>query len=218
MSRWAGALLLILLLPGCRPQPEQPALGGPVSAADVLYADDFSAATAGQWQLEGDDRGQSLLQEEQLIIEVNDANTVQYAALAEQSFANFALEVDATLLAGSTDSTFGVLFRMSAPDQFYRFDITGNGLYVVERYDEGGGWTRLTDDWQESGLLQQGVNATNRLGVLAVGGNLNFYANGQLLLQLADGRYSGGAIALDAGTFGQPGLRVAFDNLVVSRP
>lgn len=218
MTRWAGALFLILLLAGCRPQAEQQAPGGPVSAAAVLYEDTFAPATAGAWQLEGDDYGQSLLQEEQLVIEVNDANTVQYAALAEQSFTNFALEVDATLLAGSTDSTYGVLFRMTGPDQFYRFDITGNGLFVVERYDEGGDWTRLTDDWQESGLLQQGTNATNRLGVLAVGGNLNFYANGQLLLQLADGRYSGGAIALDAGTFGQPGLRVAFDNLVVSRP
>jgi hypothetical protein len=203
---------------GCRPQPEQETLEGPVSAEDVLYADDFAPATAGPWQLEGDDRGQALLQEERLVIEVNDANTVQYSALAEQSFTNFALEVDATLLAGSTDSTYGMLFRMSAPDQFYRFDITGNGLFAVERYDEGGGWTRLTDDWQESGLLQQGVNATNRLGVLAVGGTFSFYANGQLLVQLADGRYSGGAIGLDAGTFGQSGLRVAFDNLVVSRP
>ncbi len=218
MKWWAGALLLLLVLAGCRPQPEQQTLAGPASPEDVIFADDFSPATVGKWQLEGDERGQSLLQDGQLIIEVNDANTVQYVALAEQSFANFALEVDATLLAGSTDSTYGVLFRMTGPDQFYRFDITGNGLFVVERYDEGGGWTRLTDDWQESALLHQGVNATNRLGVLVVGGTFNFYANGELLLQLADARYSGGAIALDAGTYGQPGLRVAFDNLVVSQP
>ena len=220
MRWWAPAtsLLLILLLIGCRSQPAQQTLEGPASADEIIYADDFSPATVGKWQLEGDDRGQSLLVEEQLVIEVNDANTVQYVTLAEQSFTNFALEVDATLLAGSTESTCGVLFRVAGPDQFYRFDITGNGLFMVERYDEGGGWTRLTDDWQESALLHQGVNATNRLGVLAVGGTFNFYANGELLLQLADARYSGGTIALDAGTYGQPGLRVAFDNLVVSMP
>src|SRR5690606_7050909 len=145
-------------------------------------------------------------------------NTVDDGGLAGQTFATVALEGGATLLAGGTDSTYGVLLRLAGPGQFYRFDITGNGLFVVERYDEGGGWTRLTDDWQESALLHQGVSATNRLGVLVVGGTFNFYANGELLLQLADARYSGGAIALDAGTYGQPGLRVAFDNLVVSQP
>jgi hypothetical protein len=207
---------VLLALVACRPQPSgEASLAGD---GTVLYADDFSPETTGKWQLEGDDRGQAMLQEGQLIMEVNEPNTVQYVTLAEKSFSNFALEVDATLLSGSSDSTYGMLFRMTSPEQFYRFDVTGNGLFVVERYDEGGTWTRLSDDWQEASGLQTGAGSTNRLGVIAVAGTFSFYGNGELLLQVADGRYSGGSIALDAGTFGQPGLRVAFDNLVVRRP
>lgn len=216
MRVWLVIAATFLVLGACRPQP--PSEAGLAGDGAVLYADDFSAETTGKWQLEGDEQGQALLQEGQLVIEVNERNTVQYVTLAEQSFSNFALEVDATLLGGSTDSTYGVLFRMTGPDQFYRFDITGHGLFVVERYDEGGTWTRLSDDWQGALGLQTGAGSTNRLGVLAVAGTISFYGNGELLLQVADGRYSGGSIALDAGTFGQPGLRVAFDNLVVRRP
>jgi hypothetical protein len=212
----ATTFLVVFFFAGCRPQPASEA--GLTGDGAVLYADDFTPETTGKWQLEGDERGQALLQDGHLIIEVNEPNTIQYVALAEQSFSNFALEVDATLLGGSADSTFGVLFRMTSPEQFYRFDVTGNGLFVVERYDEGGTWTRLSDDWQEASGLQTGAGATNRLGVLAVAGTFSFYANGELLLQVADGRYSGGNVALASGTFGQPGLRVAFDNLVVRRP
>lgn len=216
MRRLAALFLLLAALLGCRPQPDS--LDGLARGGAVLYADDFAPETTGKWQLEGDELGQATMQNEQLVIELDEPNTVQYVTLAEQSFTNFALEVDATLVAGGIDSTYGVLFRITAPDQFYRFDITGNGLYTVERYDAGGGWTRLSEDWAESEHLQTGPGATNRLGVRASGGTFSFYANGQQLLQLADGRYSGGNIGLDAGTFGQTGLRVAFDNLVVSRP
>jgi hypothetical protein len=216
MRVWFALAIVVLSLAGCRPQPSDGT--GLAGGGAVLYADEFAPETMGKWELEGDERGQATVQDEQLVIEIHEPNTVQYVTLAEQSFTNFALEVDATLLAGSTDSTYGVLFRMSGPEQFYRFDITGNGLFVVERYDQGGSWTRLSDDWQEAEGLQGGVGATNRLGVMAVGGTFSFYANGHLLLQVADGRYSGGNIALDAGTFGQTGLRVGFDNLVISRP
>ncbi len=216
MRSWLPAAALLLALVACRPQPPNEA--GLSADGAVLYADDFTPETTGKWQLEGDERGQALLQDGQLVVEVNEPNTVQYVTLAEQTFSNFALEVDATLLAGSADSSYGLLFRLTGPEQFYRFDITGSGLFLVERYDGGGVWTRLSDDWQEAAGLQTGAGAVNRLGVLAVAGTFSFYGNGELLLQVADGRYSEGSIALDAGTFGQPGLRVAFDNLVVRRP
>jgi hypothetical protein len=215
--KWLVGLLVVLTsLLGCRPQPDT--LGGPVSAADILYVDEFTPGETGKWQLEGDEQGQVTFQNEQLVIEVNQPNTVQFVTLGEHSFSNFALEVDATLAAGGTESTYGVLFRMTGPDQFYRFDVTGSGLFTIERYDASSGWTRLSEDWVESEHIATGVGATNRLGVLAIGGTISFYANGNLLLQVADGRYSGGNIGLDAGTYGQTGLRVAFDNLVVSQP
>lgn len=198
-----------------------PSEGGMPLGQDVLYADNFDAETAANWQLEGDEAARAVIVEERLLIEVDQPNTVHYVTLAEQTFSDFLVAVDVTQLTGSTDSTFGILFRLVGEGEnagFYRFEVTGSGLYMVERRNEDGSWTRLTDEWVASSALQQGLNATNRLGVRAAGSAYSFYANDTLLLQLTDSGYPAGAIALDAGTFAQTGLQVAFDNLVVSQP
>jgi hypothetical protein len=143
---------------------------------------------------------------------------VHYATLLDNSFSNFSLDVDVTQLAGSPTSSFGILFRMMEPAQFYRFELLGDGHFLVERHDGADAWTRLSDGWVESDAINAGLNATNTMGVVAVGRNLTFFVNGQLLAELIDGHYGQGSIALDAGTFGQPGLQVVFDNLVVRQP
>jgi hypothetical protein len=185
---------------------------------DVVYADTFAAGQTGDWLVEGDDAGRTAVLNEQLIITVQEPNLLQYATLNEPLFADFVLEVDATQLAGDLESSYGLLFRMQGPGQFYRFDITGNGLYVLERHNSDGTWTRFLDDWVESSAIKQGLTVTNRLKVVAQGPLLSFYVNDQLLQQVNDASYAAGQIALDAGTFGRGGLEVAFDNLVVRNP
>lgn len=190
------------------------ALTGP----DVIFFDEFKAGETGKWQVEGDAAGRSAVTNERFQIEVEEPNLLQYATLTEPLFADFVLEVDVTQLSGDLESSYGVLFRMQGADQFYRFDITSNGLYVMERRNPDGTWTRFLDDWTESEAIKQGLATTNRLKVQAQGSILSFYVNDQLLQQVNDASYASGNIALDAGTFGHPGLHVAFDNLVVRKP
>ncbi len=185
---------------------------------DVVFADAFVAGQTGEWLVEGDDAGRTAVLNEQLIISIEEPNLVQYTTLTEPIFADFALEVDVTQLAGDLESSYGLLFRMQNPGQFYRFDITGSGLYVMERHNGDGTWTRFLDDWVESAAIKQGLTVTNRLKVVAQGPLLSFYVNDQLLQQVNDGSFAAGQIALDAGTFGRGGLEVAFDNLVVRNP
>lgn len=211
----ALSFLLLLLLLGCSQNVGVPGL--PVGE-DVLFADDFSPGQGGEWQLEGDEQGQALLMDGQLLLEINAPNTVQYATLAEPSPSDFVLEVDATLTAGGLDSTYGILFRIAEAKQFYRFALTGNGYYMVERHNEDDTWTRLIPEWEESEAINSGLNQTNHLAVRVAGGTFSVYANDQLLAEVADDRYPSGTIALSAGTFGQPGLRVAFDNLILREP
>ena len=188
-----------------------------LDSPDVLFHDEFTAGQTGAWQVEGDDRGRTAVQGDHLVISIEEPNLLQYAALAEPLFDDFALQVDATLLAGDPESSYGVLFRKSG-DQFYRFAITGRGLFVLERHNIDGTWTRFFEDWRETSAIKQGVGATNRLKVTARGGDFSFYVNDELLLQVNDGSYASGQIALAAGTFGRAGLQVAFDNVVVTRP
>lgn len=213
MERFVGILILCLLLAGCRRLP-----GGANSPNSVIFQDDFSDAFAGNWQLEGDAQGRAEIVDGKLLLTVNAPATAQYVTLDGQVFRDLNLDVEATQTAGAAGGSYGLLVRMAAPGQFYRFEITSNGDYTVERHDGAASWERLTDGWQSSPAILRGVNETNRLRVAAVGETLSFYANDTLLVQLFDGAYEVGAIALDAGAFNQSELQVAFDNVVITEP
>jgi hypothetical protein len=209
-------LLFILLLTACASDlPGRADLSG----QEILYRDDFSPAQVGYWLTESDDAGYTAVADGRLLIDLNAPNLIQYTTLRDRQFDNFVLEIDVNQLAGAADSSHGVLFRMQPDnDAFYRFAITGSGFFIVERRDADGNWHRLMRDWLESRAIRQGLNVTNRLRVEAVGPQISVYANGELLQQVTDGRYSQGGIGLEAGTFGPASTRVAFDNLVVLRP
>ncbi|MCB0035231.1 MAG: hypothetical protein KDE51_14465 [Anaerolineales bacterium] len=192
--------------------------GGRLVNGSNIFEEEFATGQTGTWLLEGDTAAQSTIVQESLRINVSEPRTVQYSALQEPLFDDFVLEVDVTQLDGSLSSSYGVLFRLQNPNQFYRFEITGNGLYVVEKGMGEGQWQRFTDGWVESPFIIQGLNKTNRIKVEAVGSQLKFFINERQVEVFADTTYTSGQIALDAGTFNQGGVTASFDNLVVRQP
>lgn len=189
----------------------------PADDPSVIYHDDFSPETAGLWLVEQDDLGSTNLNGEQLVISVLSPNTVQYTTLQEPEFSDFKLEIDATLVEGASNSTYGVLFRIQDTGEFYRFELMSDGHYIVERHDGNNVWSRLVDDWTYSDVVLAGPN-TNRLRIEAKGPNMLFFANGEFLQEVIDTSLSSGNIGLDAGTFGTDLTLVSFDNLVLSKP
>ena len=210
------ATAILLLLAACGGGDSETPPSG--SDADFLYGDDFSAESAGPWLIEADEFGSTVIQDGRMIIDVSQANSLQYSVLEEPSLADFDLVVDAELLQGDRDATYGLLFRIAGPEEFYRFELTGDGRYIVERRDADGSWNRLTNGWQKSAAIITGPGAVNRLRVAAVGPAMTFYVNDELLQELQDSGYSAGQVALDAGTFGNQRTIVAFDNLAVGQP
>ena len=184
----------------------------------TLYHDEFVQGYTGNWRLEHDELGSSMIVPEQLLIELNEPYTVQYATLIEPVFSDFALEVEAGLNNGSLASTYGLLFRMQGPEEFYRFAITGDGMYVLERHDPLGATVRFTDDWHSSNVIKTGHGSTNVIKVVADGPRMSFYVNDALLEEVTDDSYRSGQIALSAGTFDSAETQVSFDNLSVYPP
>ncbi len=181
----------------------------------ALFSDQFVVGQTGKWLLEKDELTSSEIANEQLVLTVNEPNTIQFATLQEPQFTDFVVEVDGRQRAGQPDSSYGVLFRVQDAQRFYRFSITANGLYVIERHNADGSWTRLVQEWLPSTAINQGLNVANRLKVIANGPEFTFFVNDILLQQLSDPTYDSGAIALSAGTFGGGNLQVSFDDLVV---
>ncbi len=218
--RWLTVAALLLLLAGCGGRPLLPDATDPGApeAADPHepLREEFIPGHIGNWLLEGDAIGTTDVVNEQLVITVDAPNTMQYATLTDRTFDDFVLEVDTWQRSGAPESSFGVLFRVTEDGQFYRFEITGNGLYMVERRAADGTWVRLIREWTPTPAVNQGLNVANRLKVIANGADLAFYVNDILLTQLNDANLAGGAIALDAGSFAGTALQVAFDNVSVT--
>ena len=220
-SRLVGLLFAGLLLAGCGGRPLLPAsLSGDTGSTAVVdpnepFRDEFIPGQTANWLLEQDNVGSTAVVNDQLVITVAAPNTIQYATLTDRAFGDFVLEVDAWQRGGAPESSYGVLFRIQEDGRFYRFDITGNGLYMIERRETDGTWTRLLREWTPTAAINQGLNVANRLKIIANGADMAFYVNDILLTQVSDTALAEGRIGLDAGSFAGNALQVTFDNVSV---
>nr|HID13289.1 DUF1080 domain-containing protein [Anaerolineae bacterium] len=178
------------------------------------WADDFSNTASG-WQAESDASAEVGYHEGMMRILVKVTNRLAWAS-AGREFSDFHLTVQATQVAGPDDNEYGVLVRMRDASHFYRFSISGDGYYLVSKYD-GGAWEPLSGDWTPSEAIHRGA-ATNLLEVVCQGSTMTFLVNGVALAQVEDSNYLRGDIGLYAGSFFEPGVEVRFDNLTVTEP
>jgi len=195
---------LVLLLAACA-----------AGAGDGLpWADDFSNPASG-WQAESDSSAEVGYSDGGMRILVKVANSLAWAS-AGRALSDLYLTVEATQIAGPDDNEYGVMVRMQDPQHFYRFSISGDGYYLVSKYD-GQEWKPLGTDWTPSDAIHPGA-ATNLLGVVCQGAQLTFLVNGVQLAQVEDKSYTRGDIGLYAGSFFEPNVEVQFDNLRVEKP
>jgi hypothetical protein len=180
----------------------------------VSWTDDFSDPVSG-WQAESDASAEVGYHEGMMRILVKSPNRLAWAS-AGRSLGDFHLSVEATQVAGPHDNEYGVLVRMLDAQHFYRFSISGDGYYVVNKYD-GEEWQVLGNDWSSSDAIHLGA-ATNLLEIVCQGRTMTLLVNGVQLVQVEDSSYSRGDIGLYAGSFFEPGVEVHFDNLAVTAP
>lgn len=200
-------LVALVLLAACG--------GGGKGRGELLpWGDDFSNPASG-WKTESDSSAEVAYQDGVMRVFVKTPNGLAWAS-AGRAFSDFRLTVEATQVAGPDDNEYGVLVRMQDSDHFYLFSISGDGYYLVSKYD-GKERKNLTGDWSTSDAIHQGT-ATNILEVTCQGGAMIFVVNGVQLARVEDTGYRSGDIGLYAGTFFEPNVEVHFDNLRVEQP
>ncbi len=185
---------------------------------NALFRDQFDPISSGEWHLESDELGGSVIENNQMIMRVNAPNTIQYSTLREPVFDDFKLQVDLTLLDGTEAVSYGVLFRMNDRNEFYRFDITGDGRFMVEKANADGSWIQYLDNWKTVDSFEIGKDAWNTLRIDAIGSEISYYVNNALVYSMTDDSLTEGNIGLDIGTFSQTSASAAFDNLIVQYP
>lgn len=196
-----------LLLAAC----DSPALTP--SRSPDLFRDDFSQ-DIGLWETFDEPNATTQIADGRLAIAISAADTVAFS-LAAINLTDFDLTVATSLTGGGFANGYGVIFRYIDNNNFYRFDISGDGLWGVSR--------RQDDRWISIVELEpsQAINtgpALNTLRIVARGDDFVFNANGTELGQVTDSNLPVGRIGLFASTFDDPNTQVSFDNLNIVQP
>ncbi len=197
-------VVLVTLLVAC----------GGSGGQQLPWSDNFSNPESG-WQAESDASAEVVYHEGVVRVLIKAPNRLAWAS-AGREFSDFHLAVEVAQVAGPDDNEYGVLVRMKDTDHFYRFSISGDGYYMVSKYD-GEKWEPLSGDWTPSDAIHLGA-ATNLLEVVCQGATMTFLANGVQLAQVEDADYRRGDVGLYAGSFFEAGVEVHFDNLRIEEP
>ncbi len=198
-------LILLTLASACAP--------GPLGVSPP-FADSFDD-TRNAWTLMHNNQADMTIEGGLLRLTILQPDSLAWSVATGKTFDDFTLDVDATPLAGPDDNDYGVIVRHMDDDNFYRFEISSDGYFNVQKRQKGK-WEKLIPDWTPSEFIHNG-KATNHLRVACAGSSLTFYVNQTLLIQITDVSFSRGAIGVLAGTLAEPGVQVAFDNVQVTR-
>lgn len=175
-----------------------------------LLSEQFRRDT-GAWSLNSDETVTYAIAGRTLTIRVDAENLMGWSAANDVSANDLFFEADGTLRAGPEEAEYGLLLREQPGGNFYFFAVTGLGSFGFwKSVDQE--WTELVP-WTAADAIAAGVGATNRLGALVEGSTFTLFANGEPLAQVDDSSFSGGGVALAAGTFDAGGAEVAFDNV-----
>ncbi len=187
--------------------PREP-ISLPDNAGQVLFEDDFST-NKGVWGLID---GLSI-KNNQFTFRVEQASDYIWSTFGGD-YDNFDYQVDTLKLSGPDNNSFGQIFRFQDADNFYTYEISSDGFYLVSKKEDGS-WTTLIP-WSASPLINK--SGENQMAVIAQGDQFSFLINGVQVDTVQDSAFGSGALGLLASSYDEAGVAVAFDNVLVRTP
>jgi hypothetical protein len=180
----------------------------------VLFKDDFSSPISG-WDRTQYDQGIMDYDRGGYRILVN-AQQANFWSTPHKDFADVRVEADAGKLGGPDENRLGLICR-SDGRSYYFFIITSDGYYGVGMFSNGQATLLGQAEMRSNPAIITGA-AINHLRLDCSGANLQAYVNDVSLASVSDSTLAHGDVGLLAGTFGQPGADIVFDNFVVMQP
>ncbi len=111
---------------------------------------------------------------------------------ASSSFSDFAFQVQMKIVQGNCG---GVTFRESSSNgAMYTFLVCQDGTYLLELYQSNTNSNILLNDTSDS--INQGLDQTNNIAVVANGTSISLYVNGDKIDFTDDFAYSNGKVGL----------------------
>ena len=185
----------------------------PLTSGDTVFEDKFTSNSAG-WRVFNGREGSARVGDGQLTLTVVGPSQDVWTTM-RGSYDDFRLDIDGGLMSGADDTSYGVIFRYQDDDNYYQFDIDGQGSYTLGKIVDGD-WEPIID-LTSTDAIQAG-QALNHFEVRAVGDRISIAINGRPLSQVQDATFARGAIGVTAGLDSPSTSQVVFRDLVLRRP
>ncbi|MCW5848879.1 MAG: DUF1080 domain-containing protein [Anaerolineae bacterium] len=182
-------------------------------APQPLFRDTFRNNDTG-WNLFQGEKAAVALDRNRLTLTVTGPDRDVWAT-APRVFDDFRLEIDSGLLDGPSETSYGVIFRHQDDDNYYSFEVDGEGRFRLGKVLRGQ-YTALIEP-SPSVRVQPG-QALNHLTVKAVGPQITLGVNGVEVGSFTDRSFASGHIGATASLDGAGTGVVVFGNLEVFRP
>lgn len=194
--------------------PATPTLPPPPLKGTLIYQDDFTKP--GAWSTGLFAVGAIAYGNGTLGLAISLPHGVLISTRPEPVLTDFYLEITATPSLCLNGDNYGIQFRMTSANDFYRFILSCAGQMRLERLKGGVG--QVLHDWSASAQALPNISRDYRLAVWAVGEELRLYIDGMLQFTLNDGSLSTGGLGLFARSAGETPVTVTFSNLAVYQP
>ena len=184
-----------------------------------LLQDDFSGEQECGWVLYN--QGGTVVSIEEGVLQLSASQPGQvYWTNPGREFTDVIISAQARQVSGPNDNAFGAICRYQNEENFYIFLISGDGYYMIGKYESGNTQIQyLTGEGEFvfSEIINQGV-ATNQVRASCIGDNLSLSVNGIPLVSVTDGTFATGDVGLGASTFELGTAVVRFDDFRVLAP
>lgn len=205
-----SAFLIAMLGAGCSAPATSVPSGG------VLFQDDFSRSSSG-WEVRRHTEAIFEYREGEYAMQVLAPQTSSWSTPG-LSVGEVRLEVDARQTGGSTDNLYGVICRYQDDGNFAFLIASSDGFAGIGEYRDGrrdllSGEAMLPADSIAPGGL------SNHLTAECLSNTLRLFVNGTLVTEAESAsRVPEGDIGLIVGSYGEPGIELAFDNFSARVP
>lgn len=179
----------------------------------VVFQDDFSDPDSG-WDVGGDDTSDRRYRNGKYEIEVIPDNYFVWSNPG-RLFEDVIVTVSSQPEQATGEGDFGVLCRYQDEENFYALEISEDGYFSIWKSENGEFITLV--DWEYTRHIPVDGSPV-ALTVACIGDRLTLLADGVLLAEASDSSFSSGDVGLIAGTWGQGGLVIAFDDFKVQEP
>ena len=194
------------------PRPAPSATPDPQAGlGEVIHLDDFSENLG--WDLGEDGIGAASIRQGRMIITLHESSGFRYALAPVQPLDDFYLEVEVRPELCQPDDEFGILFRLNAQFEYYRFALNCSGQTRVNRSLQNG--ARALTPLANTAAAIAGPMAKNKLALRASGDQLRIWVNGIEILNLRDLSLQSGQVGLFVRTGRGNQATVSFDNFLL---